>query len=554
MNGYLSRHGYLICLNESLHQESLRRVYYRNPSARIVLFMNETPSVIETIFNLAWNQYRLLNIMIASLDGKVYMNNPYTSTLIFVSSKDIIDATALSLTTNLQHSPLRINKFYGIQLCDPKYDEKNGGYIAVCGEIFDVLKRSLNFTEEFVQPEIADFGYVLSNGSFIGALGEIEYDRADISVVMRLILNFNTSRNIYFLQPLFDIHYQFVIPIDFYPVEFEVLPHKFMDTSVMILTSLIMTAFILLHYLSDQVSNAVKANFSKTILIYIGSYLNAAMNFKPFNLSTRVLYSLVLLMTLIVSNTYQGSLITQLNKNEENANIKTLSQFIDSGLQVRVPSGVDQYILNFHEFPKNSVQSRLIRKMEVTEVSSEVQIHYAAVERTAGIMCMNHFFPYYESKFLSNKSGKATITAIPDYPYSYFMSLIIQKRSPYIERMNYINLKASEAALLLHQYNLGLVRMKLSAIRRVRDGLIPDIDRTKLIGMSEMMSFFICFLVALGISFTTFLGELFVLKKDKEVRVDKFESMLKNHDRKDCKICHLKNLGKQNRKFNKLWK
>lgn len=538
--GYNIRNAYFVCFNGTgnSYEDAFQKIVKRNPTAKIVLAIaNQLNGTVETIFNYAWKELQLINVMIVTLmNEQVFMYNPYNQTLFLVESTNLIDRLIESVFTNAQMYPLRVNQFYSIQICDAREVQGEKAYLSVCGELVDILRKSMNFTVVIVQPkDIPDFGFITPNGTYMGALGEIEYNRADISADMRLITDFNSSQNLYFLHPVFDIQYKFAVPVDYYLVDFEVMPHKFMEPIVLILISLTVSVLIFLHYLSDKIRIS-KSNFSKVTLTYAGAYVNASVNFNPLSMSTRLLFSLLLFLTLIVSNIYQGTIITQLNKVGGQTNIQTLEQLVSSNLQIRVPSGPDRYIQNFKTFPKRSIQNQLFKRMVVTETSSEIQIHWAAIERTAAIMIPNHYIYYYESKFLSNKTGRPAFYTVPDYPYSYFMSVMVQKRSPFIERFNYICLRAKEAALFDHQYNLGLYRMKMLSIRRTKEGLVAQ-ETTKTIGIKEMQTFFLYYAGAMAVTFVIFLLEFIAHRLERKWLIYKLRARVKTHQRGLCEIC-----------------
>lgn len=500
-------HDFDHCFNEGLR--FLRTI---NPLAKIALIIEKTDQdSIEEILRRAWIEFKMLNIMIINVSGEIgVIYNPFINRIKLFNLHEEIDFEefAKERMSNLYGYPLRINVFDVMMLCRVIEKKK---YELACSEILYTIKRLMNMTLEYVEPNDGEeFGYIHSNGTYMGSLGEVEYERVDISVVLRSIAEYKEALNLYFLTPVIIVKFCFVVPNNFYPLTFEVFPHKFVDNITLVLVIFSMFMLILVTYVIDTLTKS-RTSIIKIALSYFSLYNNVSIVSTPTKLYSRLLCGTMLIFTIIMSNSYQGSIIRQLNTMGSAANIETIEQLLASDLIIRVPSGPDKYIRDFQSFPKESRQKRLIDKQIVTETSSAIQIKYAAYDRKAAIMCPNFFIEIYETIFLSNVTGESLINYVPECVFEYYMSVMVPKSSPFINHFNRIIQLVIEAGLIEYQYDRGKAESKLAYTRQVKEGIFFE-KTERLLSMKELQTLFTYYCIWLGIAFIVLIIEIIVSK------------------------------------------
>lgn len=381
-----------------------------NPLVKIIIFVREISITnAKSVLESCWNQYKLLNLMIISMSPVIFhLMNPYNSTFMLLPLNDdsvnaakLINGFIEYRRTNLQLFPLKINAFDTTKFCKITNATSGGGGVGVgkgdaakfqgiCGETIAAIKKAINCSIQLIPPlDDQEYGFVGNNGTYLGSLGEIEYGRVDVAANVRLVADFSESKNLLFIHPLYDLKYCFLVPYGYYEVNFEVLPHKFIDHYAFIIFIISIASLIIVEYVIQRIpsANKNKNNHSDTLvevtLRFFSLYCNVSTRLTPTLLQSRMLYGTMLMAVIILTNCFQGSIIERLNQDENSKNIETIQQLIDSDLVIRIPSGPDKYIRDFADFPKDSIQKRLFDRKIVTETMSAPQIKYVAITREA---------------------------------------------------------------------------------------------------------------------------------------------------------------------------
>lgn len=493
-----------------------------NPTTKIIVMLRKSISLNETqyLFEKAWNELKILNLMLINIEAeKTFVYNPFKQETNVINITNVTFNFAKFVKNRLENVygyPLRVNVFDCILLCRVIYNKK---YELTCSEMLNALKRMVNFTLEYIEPNDATtFGFVSPNKTFMGSLGEIEYDRVDLAADLRIIANFDDATNIYFLKPLGEVSYCFVVPNNFYPLQFQVFPHRFVDLYTFILFVISLSFLILTNFTMDKLAERESAiildhkqSLVKVVLCFFSLYCNVSITKTPTRLYARILIGCFLVFNIIIANSYQGSIITQLNRMSSAGNIMTIEKLLESGLIIRVPSGPDKYIRDFQTFPLNSTQRQLFDKKIITDTMSEPQIKYAAYKREAAIMCPNHYIHDYKTKFLSNTTGESLINYVPQCVYSYYMSVMVSKSSPFIKRFNQIIQIIIEAGLIRYQYSKGMSELQLQYIKLAKDDLVFEVQ-VRLLGMKEMSTLFAFYVIWLCFTFVVFVLEIVISK------------------------------------------
>lgn len=144
-------------------------------------------------------------------------------------------------------------------------------------------------------------------------------------------------------------------------------------------------------------------------------------------------------------------------------------------------------------------------------------------------MVPNHFIFGYQMNYISNETGQNMINPVPECVYAYHMSIMLQKSSPFIEKFNFILQRTVEIGIVGHQYRMSLAELSMGLIRLTKAGHFQE-RQIHLVGMKEMESLFVYYLVAMGISVLVFAGELFLDKLQRRRLINRRKQRQRTRD------------------------
>lgn len=167
-------------------EEILPKIAQYNPKLRVLIFLNDfvLSHLVDDIFNVAWNNYKILNIYVVDFlfPTQVYAYNPFDRTLVTFAVDNINNVSIRNFEkariANLKGYKLKVTYFDFFLVADGKTDE-NGMYIIETlrfpdGEGLKLLSKLANFSVEFVKTANGiTYGWRHENGTYTGVRSKL---------------------------------------------------------------------------------------------------------------------------------------------------------------------------------------------------------------------------------------------------------------------------------------------------------------------------------------------------------------------------------------------
>jgi hypothetical protein len=232
-----------------------------------------------------------------------------------------------------------------------KYEELDGEMASMFEKYLDAKINYITATANFT------LGFPLPNGSFTGTLGQIENLVADMSCNCRLLQYQNTS-NCAYLDPVDVINMKYMVPkqnATSIKLQFSILQmFSFQGRCIFLIVCVLM---IILWYFIDAISIVIFDDHesSQTLkdLIFnsISVLSSVAIPDKKITKShDRIILAFLLMFSLTVCNTFQGTITSLLSSPKKTHEINTLQELIKSDLNLYALVVIKGKILLFKMF------------------------------------------------------------------------------------------------------------------------------------------------------------------------------------------------------------
>jgi hypothetical protein len=369
-----------------------------NPKIVIFAFIeNFSSSNLENIFKEAFDRFKIVKLFIAdanllsdstSLD--IFTFNPFnpglrkfrfsieTFELDRANFNEFID----DRSKNFHGFPLRVAIFPFFVLCMgetfPNMTMKHDTYRLHDGEALKVLSKFANFTVKLTMSnDGVKHGYEMKNHSFSGVLGMIERDEIDLSANGRIVSEYNTTNNLA-LFPLSSTKLKFFVPKrNWKDVNIASKMWNFFDRDLKVGIFLMFLLGPVLIFFTNQFSSRSKITFESFLKEYLRIYsILMFVSVKlPKNWPSRFIIGSVVLVWLVIGNTYSGKMIEFLNANLGITDLKSIDELLKSSFKIVIPF---PYIVLFEQGNyKTSPASHLliyeiIKKARVEEAKGKL--------------------------------------------------------------------------------------------------------------------------------------------------------------------------------------
>jgi hypothetical protein len=120
------------------------------------------------------------------------------------------------------------------------------------GEQALIFSKKLNFTPIYLATDKYRYGNELPNGTFIGAMGAMEYGNSDINCNNLILMDYNTT-NTLFLKPILEGNLMFVIPTPATRKELLIALFKSFDVPTVFLAFLCILIFPPIFYFITRI-------------------------------------------------------------------------------------------------------------------------------------------------------------------------------------------------------------------------------------------------------------------------------------------------------------
>lgn len=202
----------------------------------------------------------------------------------------------------------------------------------------------------------------------------------------------------------------------------------------------------------------------------------------PSNWSSRNVTGAVVIVWLIIGNTYAGKMIEFLNTNFGLKQIGSIREIVESAMEVKIP--YPMAILFEGKF-ENTTESQLFMnkiankgrelesrgdRMAFIDVGNMAEMIRS---RKYALMFLDNLIGLLEKSFF-DENGNDILTHTDETPYEYYYASSVPKTSPFVNRFNEILMHVFEAGIAKYQFSLAEGDTDLIYIRRMKENP-PDI-------------------------------------------------------------------------------
>lgn len=416
---------------------------------------------------------------------------------------------------NLYQYPLTVNIFTTPLRAEPVYD-KNGALIRykfVDGELLYHLSEKMNFKIEYYKEDFQDYGLEYPNGTFVGALQYVNDKLVEFSANTRILAKYNTTNCVY-LRPLYPVPFVFVVPRrDPARISLNISILSSYDNPTKIIFISCMALLILIWYLVE-VFVVRGMTFMEIMLMYWQTQNNISITFggvvSDFQ---KLLLGTLLLFFIIITNTYQGNITSQLTAKPKSNNINSLEELLQTDFNFTTLAFITE-ILSLFPDPK-SIQYRLSRRMSPFDFNIDPILEGFNESVHLGMLIHYPIAADVKMKLYNKETGEDIIHIVPGVPITLLDAIMIVKSSPYISAFNDIILRITEVgfvqfALRASQFEMEQKKYIRTQVRinMTQDGhQFEEGGREHVIRMEDLQVLFYLWLLFLFISFVAFLYE-----------------------------------------------
>jgi hypothetical protein len=478
------------------------------------------------ILRTLWEELGILNVITMVINYSNYSKlkagrivlletfNPFINQLntrgkVAVYNENYVFNLARSYTdrlNNLRGYPFRISLFERTPTSFPSHpDDRVSDYIGMDGFFMRDLAVRMNFTTIAGSPKDGNkYGYMFeNNGTFTGSLGDIIYDRAEISLNSRFVKEYGTG-DIEFTMPVGFDNLCIVVPKAKRFPKWHALFRVFELQVLLALVSVYVACSVLSHILQVLCSffmpvkdTSLIATFIETLLPFLSLPLIRVPPFRP----QKVFVTACLAFGMIMASLFQGKLVTVLSKPDYYPDISTLEELDASGLMIGTGS------LNLIEDTFNTEGSLLAKRLSNKvkyRITKESTIYYVAKRQNiAALTRLSNAI--YNVLMYRNSDGTCLLHTVEEYPRTYSLAYIVPKGSPFLFRINRVIIQLVESGII-GKWNKDTY-FNMTAFHRIEHS---GNDSLKVFSLEDLQMAFLILACGLFSSAVAFFAELTV--------------------------------------------
>ncbi|PNF15817.1 hypothetical protein B7P43_G09893 [Cryptotermes secundus] len=336
-------------------------------------------------------------------------------------------------------------------------------YTGVDAFVLYSLARYLNFTPVIRQPlDGQEYGYATKNGTFMGAIGDIVYGKADISMNGIFIKPYGSDK-ILFTHNAYSDQVCIIVP------KAKRMPKWLavfgpLDSAVALSVLGLYTINVCFYFLINQTrryyqSNLLESNITWSIILMemFCPFVSLPLTRMPVVSSQRIFLGTCLIFGLVLTSVMKGMLVTGMTKPYYYPDINTLEELYASDLTIYTDSpslmdtfGIPHLNRTFRMFDINPTMDGLSRRVQA--VLSTVDFWGAiATERNAAAMARksDYQFGVPQTKYQAS-DGSPLLHVVRECPRHYLLGYLMPRGSPYLSRVNDGIARLVEAGIVQH--------------------------------------------------------------------------------------------------------
>jgi hypothetical protein len=527
------KHSHLIiapnCYTLALYLERSKTKYPQNtwrPQENFLILImytdNDTASDHRNIFSYLWNERGILNvlILIESFTKKrveyilafdpFHEENVDRQTVMWAVQPDKLQElpkTYLDRISNLHGYTLKISMFTDRPTAVVKFDNLTEKWIGKGrdGQVLNIISTYMNFTSVIVPPEHNErIGYKMRNGNFTGAMADLINRHTDIAVNEIYLKYYGTDR-IEFTMPAIR-HQEIVVlvpkslKIHIWLVVYKSLKYIHWQYVVVTFFSAVVVRYLLRRFdaMRDNRKRDVTSLFTNIpdmLAIFINMPLSSLTETKSS--PQRVLLSSCLIFSWFLMCNFQGLLLDIVTNPHFDVDIDTLQQLDEAGLSILTenPNLMDTF--NGSESMDN-LRAKLSYESDALSIVSRMKKY-----KNVSLLCSRK-----KAILFMKHQGDGMLHIIKEAPRAYFMSYMVPKGSPYLERLHVLFGRITQAGLVDKWDEDIKYETKLESDLKVDAGDMEIAQKS--LNLSDVAGNFIILAAGLVVCVAVFLVELYV--------------------------------------------
>lgn len=537
---------------QSLYDEVFPKLKNFNPKIRtlIVLSGSFSQELLKEIFTKAWKEFKIFDILIIFDQEIRKYFEPFSiyvfNTFAAFHQNQLFDVRfsneasgglkaferfQMNRHRNLNGFPLKVVLFQFMMVCEGT-EYKNGSYKIDTlkyqdAEALKILSKFANFSIQFVKSsDGVKHGYQTSNYTFTGSLGMVEHEQADLAANARLVAEYNTT-NTLCLFPTTTVKLKFAVPMKLSSeVNILVSLYNFLDgylrLSILAMFLVIPLILLLLDHITGSRKLSIDAVIRNYLIIYsVMTFVSISM---PRYWPSRYVMGSVVLVWLIIGNTYAGKMIEFLNSNFGLKQISSIDEMSRTSLELKIP--YPMAILFEGEFDNAPKSHLFINKLvKVARALESVGDRMAFIDtdnmaemirsRKYALLFLDNILDLLEKSYY-DENGNDILTHIDETPYEYQYAMSVPKTSPFVLRFNELLIRMFEAGVAKYQMSSAIGDTDLIYIKRMKAGATPSVG-VQAISLHQIFSVFSLYICAMTCAVLVLILEIIFSKCRKRI-------------------------------------
>jgi hypothetical protein len=498
--------------SENGHDE-VNRNYIENKYSLMLRALWKELGILNTItMVIKYSNYRTLK---AGRIVQLATFNPFINSLnsrgkLVVYNKNNMFNLAKRYTdilSNLRGYPVRISLFTRTPSSFPLHPgDKVIDYIGVDGLFMRNLAKRMNFTAIAGSPEDGnEYGYMCeNNGTFTGSLGDILYDRTEISLNSRFVKEYGTN-DIEFTLPVDFDNLCIVVPkakrLPKWLAFFRVFPLHVLLALVCVYVGSCIISHILQMMYSFFMPVNKDTSLIATFIEMLPPLLSLSLVRMPSSRSQKVFVITYLVFGMIIASLFQGKLVTVLSKPDYYPDINTLEELDASGLVIA--TGSINLIENTFSIEESPLVKHLSSKVTHRNIQEGITYYVAKHQDIAALTRISN--ANYNVLLYRNTDGTFLLHIVREFPRTYSLAYIVPKGSPFLFRINHVITQLVESGIV-YKWSEDTYFNMTAFYRSKRSGN----DSPKVFSLEDLQMAFLILACGLFGSVMTFFVELTV--------------------------------------------
>lgn len=388
--------------------------------------------------------------------------------------------------------------------------EEKGKFTYSDGELVRLMAEKMNFNTIYIVPLSGQplYGYQLTNGTFVGSLAAMEYEKIDLVANARMIENYNTTKAT-FLQSIVSSKYVFFIQKRETRKELMISIYTRYDSTSKFIALITLTCLPFIYYAIFNLEVYMSGRFKKISLVKSFLYsvafqCNISMAFVSFT-STRIIVVSSLFYAMIVTSLFQGTIIKNLNTGQKIGEIKSTEDLLNFDLKLLFPPTLASVL---KEQSGDRLRTKLSNLAKTNAaIDLEDGIAQLKTDITVALLWTDMYSSNYLNRFFDNETGENYIETVPGVVFEFYVAPMVPKSSPFLENLNDIILRYVEYGFHFHHLRKAFADNEMIWIQRIKNGKTPH-GRSLAISFKDIVASFKFLLILLTICFFVFFVEL----------------------------------------------